>query len=361
MLEVLSAPMLSAVPHVVHQMWSGSGDIPPMCWCSSASWRRFAALNEWEYKMWRDADLRALVPQMLHPALWDIEFPEETDMERQRGVMRSCIARAEVLRLYGGLYVDCDLFWLGASIDSEAARKLAPTLQLLSYLAQSSVLVTAGHFQDDAFDLKSRPIKISQTPGTHGWQAGGMAAHYLNNAILAAGVNDSTLSLLLHHLPAFVKNALEQSAAINASIKGKRGKRSPVLEEWRITGPEALNRAVARSKAPILLLPTSWVYPYNPRQFPPPAMNTLASQAVTWGEALKIAPWHAFSRLWGSLTDTLGPQLVGNEPTGRKQCVWGPVNHTDLLSWRLVGHTARRKESVRLTNDHHDPRNNLKD
>jgi len=344
MLAWVSASTLVAIPRVIHQMWSGSGDIPPMCWCSSASWRRFAALNKWEYKMWRDSDLRALVPQMLHPALWDIEFSEETDMERQRGVMRSCIARAEVLRIYGGLYVDCDLFWLGASIDPEAARELAPTVELLSYLAQSSALVAAGHFQDDTLDLRSRPIKISQTPGTHGWQAGGMSAFYLNNAILAAGVNDSTLSLVLDHLPAFMRNALEQSASINASTKGR--KRSPILEEWRITGPEALNRAVARSKAPMLMLPTSWVYPYNPRQFPPPAMATLASQAVTWGEALKIAPWHAFSRLWGSLTDTLGPQLAGNEPTGRKQCVWGGDNRTDLLSWHLVGLNAQRKAAT---------------
>ena len=122
--------------------------------------------------MWRDDDLAALVPRMVTPRLWTEVFPRGTGLNQQRSYLRSSIARYEILRLHGGLYIDCDLFWLGASLPP---AEHAPTHALLSYLYnRAAPVITAPHFMPDAHDFEKNPIPILQPEGTHGVAAGGM-------------------------------------------------------------------------------------------------------------------------------------------------------------------------------------------
>ena len=67
---------------------------------------------------------------MVVPHLWNMSFPKHTQMESQRGLMRASLARYEILHALGGMYVDCDLIWLGALHQNHA-----PTNQLLAYMS----------------------------------------------------------------------------------------------------------------------------------------------------------------------------------------------------------------------------------
>ncbi|KAL3922620.1 MAG: hypothetical protein SGPRY_004496 [Prymnesium sp.] len=309
------------VPRALHQIWAGEGrELSPACWCSSASWRRFASLYGWEYKLWRQPDLDELQPRMIHPRLWRHEFPERTKMRGQRAIMQSCIARYEILRLFGGLYVDCDLFWLGAHA-SPVIGAHPITTAFLAQLERVPMLFAAADYHDDDF---KRPVPLVQPPHTHGPFAGLMTAFYFNNALLAAGVNDSTITLVLRHLPMLVASATSESERLNVSV-----------EEWRVTGPEAFNRGVARSPNPIVLLPNHWVYPYSPFGFPPPAMASVVNTGLTWGEIKKNGPWYGFAKLWGQLNQTLGSQLEGRQPTGEQQCTWSAKKAMIRNRWRL--------------------------
>ena len=195
-----------------------------MCWCSSSSWRSFAKVHGWEYKLWRDPELAELVPKMVTPALWMKPFPSVTEMNEQRGLMQSAIARYEVIRLYGGLYVDCDLFWLGANVNHQGH---APTMEFLSHIAaRPAPVVVVPHFMPDAHNYAKNPIPIFQPRGTHGHQMGGMFMYYLNNAVLGAPPRSPVLENLLEDLPALVNNTV-----------GRAEKHQTRIDEWRVTGP----------------------------------------------------------------------------------------------------------------------------
>ena len=121
--DTMSTKQPDSIPRAVHQVWFGP--ISPMCWCSSASWKAFSEHHGWAYRLWLDADLPVLRRNFTGAAasLWDRNEPHW--LKRQQGLVRASIFKLEVLRQYGGVYVDCDLSWLGAATSSSSA--IAPT------------------------------------------------------------------------------------------------------------------------------------------------------------------------------------------------------------------------------------------
>jgi hypothetical protein len=310
------------LPKVLHQIWSGD-PLPAMCWCSSRSWQRFAITRGWEYKLWRTADLTALVPRMVSPWLWTMQWPKATGMHKQIGIMRSCIARMEILRLYGGLYVDCDILWLGAARPDGSGH--TPTDRLLALLLEHSARLTiTTNSMRDSLNMTNSPIRVEDiglSPRGRLPSPLGMWQIYFNNAVLAAGPEDATVTLLLRALPHFVESAASQMKS---------------TQEWRITGPESLNRALTATDEPFQVIPMKWIYPYNHAIYPPPSMPDVASRAFTWGE---LKPWHAtklwhrleyiLSKTWHASRDQLAPHFRASEAAGL-QCFW------DGLDWSLV-------------------------
>jgi mannosyltransferase OCH1-like enzyme len=86
-------------PRVIHQIWLGPNPFP----AQAEAWRRSFAkfLPEWDYRLWTDADLPALEPEMICP---------ELVMDEKIGMgIRPDVLRYELLRLHGGLYLDFDM------------------------------------------------------------------------------------------------------------------------------------------------------------------------------------------------------------------------------------------------------------
>eukprot|EP00966_Prymnesium_polylepis_P037240 864629-Prymnesium_polylepis.1 len=187
---------------------------------------------------------------MVTSHLWDVTLAKGSRMEAQRGLMRASIARYEILRLFGGLYVDCDLIWLGAQ---RPRLEHAPTRKLLAHVDTAPPpVITTPHYMQNGLDVGRHPIPLTQPSGTEGVFAGGMTAMYLNNAFMAAPPDAPLIKALLKHLPNLVRHALKESRTQGIKI-----------EEWRVTGPEAWNRAFSASDDPVLMLPSRWIYPYK--------------------------------------------------------------------------------------------------
>ena len=83
------------IPKIIHQIWFGDPELKPVKWMES-----FKCLNpEYEYHLWTEENLPPLVNQRIF---------DQTDSYSQK----SDIARYEILKQYGGFYVDCDFVCL---------------------------------------------------------------------------------------------------------------------------------------------------------------------------------------------------------------------------------------------------------
>lgn len=91
------------VPKIAHRVWFPTGPedtIPPLY---EDYWRRFADLHPaWELKTWSDPE--ELYPFMQNRELFDA-FPRG---RRETFAFRADVARYEILRHVGGLYLDTD-------------------------------------------------------------------------------------------------------------------------------------------------------------------------------------------------------------------------------------------------------------
>ena len=83
------------IPRVLHHIWVGPRSVPGE-WI--AAWREMHPT--WEHRLWREADLAGL--EMVNRAAFD------AFMEAGTWHGASDIARVEILRKYGGVYVDID-------------------------------------------------------------------------------------------------------------------------------------------------------------------------------------------------------------------------------------------------------------
>jgi mannosyltransferase OCH1-like enzyme len=93
--------MASPIPKIIHAIWVGSG-LPERY---ARNLRRWQVLHpDWILHIWFDKDLNWLENQNLYGAAPSIVASDAI------GQFRSDVARYEVLRKYGGLYVDCDTY-----------------------------------------------------------------------------------------------------------------------------------------------------------------------------------------------------------------------------------------------------------
>ena len=90
------------IPPLVHSIWDDE-HVEKSCNMSGDSWRKFCARHGCEYKLWRRADIEGL-------ARFEYREHYEATVSPQG---RADIARLEILRNVGGLYLDCDLMWAG--------------------------------------------------------------------------------------------------------------------------------------------------------------------------------------------------------------------------------------------------------
>ena len=132
LLGITQADEVPAIPRKVHQLWFGK-KIENRCLCSSASWKRFAHLYGFEYKLWQRHDIDAIVLHFARQSLWNTSTHKF--MELHEGLYRTSIAKYEILRQFGGLFIDCDMFWLGATGESNKTK------EFLGYLGTSSTVM----------------------------------------------------------------------------------------------------------------------------------------------------------------------------------------------------------------------------
>mmetsp|Transcript_669 Transcript_669/g.1645 ORF Transcript_669/g.1645 Transcript_669/m.1645 type:complete len:651 (-) Transcript_669:85-2037(-) len=84
------------IPRIVHHIWLGSKNIPNRGeWMKT--WKRFLDAEGWTFRFWRDADCEQL----------DMVNRKAFENASNLGE-KSDIARYEILRQYGGVYVDID-------------------------------------------------------------------------------------------------------------------------------------------------------------------------------------------------------------------------------------------------------------
>jgi hypothetical protein len=108
------------IPRLVHFVWLGDRPLPTDVvegWC-----RQHPADEGWEVRVWREQDLAGVVPRFVRRVAFERLSQESTPPNYR---MLSDIARLELLRLYGGWYVDCDVVCLqslACTLSREAVR-----------------------------------------------------------------------------------------------------------------------------------------------------------------------------------------------------------------------------------------------
>ena len=147
-----TAPAGQEIPRIVHHMWKDR-DIPDHFRAWYESWRTHHP--QWEFRLWTDDDLRALIAE--HYAWFLPVYDGYTE-----GIKRADAARYFVLYHYGGLYAD---------LDYEALRPLDPLL------AGHSLVLTEeppAHVQDHAESLLHARMLcnalIASVPGHPFWR-----------------------------------------------------------------------------------------------------------------------------------------------------------------------------------------------
>lgn len=162
----------SVVPNVVHQIcWETlrKPDIEELsvpCWCSVASWRRFAIKHGWKYRLWKEKE----VEHLFHPSAW------RWLTSHRLHHMRAIVASYQLLYHHGGLIADSSLIWLGALL--AGGRTHLPTNQLLAAIARHSFVVLPPDQ-----DMPSMPMQI-----------------VAEASIMAAAPGHSALHQVLHHV-----------------------------------------------------------------------------------------------------------------------------------------------------------------
>jgi mannosyltransferase OCH1-like enzyme len=136
------------IPKIIHQIWLGPHD-PPTIWMDT--WKEnFCPKYAWEYRLWRDADV--LEFGLVNKKEFDggYTFQEKAD-----------IARYEILYRHGGIYLDCDMIWLGDDISTFVDLSASSFIGVQEY--PSKWLINIGHpFLSNGMFMVSKNNKILQ-------------------------------------------------------------------------------------------------------------------------------------------------------------------------------------------------------
>jgi len=210
------ADRINSIPKIIHQIWIGDKAEPPMQWIETWS-KDFVEQNPgYVHVLWRDEDLKIL--EMVNRDLYDAEptLPGKAD-----------IARYELLRRYGGVYIDADIVWLG--------KRLPETQQPFASRDETSAF--------DSFLAKTNPeAKIFVACEPHNvdnvgqWQKIGTSENdlkqtdcllYANSIIGASPENPHVLTIIKHIAATYAKRSAENPA-----------------QPWLTTGPFPMTEAL---------------------------------------------------------------------------------------------------------------------
>ena len=98
--------LMSAIPRLIHQIWIGPNPVPDRFLPYMESWSRHHP--GWTWKLWGEGDIQEVIPALRVSGAF---------VPGQNPALLSDILRVELLRLYGGLYVDCDFECLCPFLD----------------------------------------------------------------------------------------------------------------------------------------------------------------------------------------------------------------------------------------------------
>jgi inositol phosphorylceramide mannosyltransferase catalytic subunit len=91
------------IPKQIFQIWLGPFE-PPHEWMNT--WKDFCLKHGWNYKLWRDKDIELFGLQNKKAFDASVSYQQKSD-----------IARYEIIHRYGGLYMDCDMVYLGNNLE----------------------------------------------------------------------------------------------------------------------------------------------------------------------------------------------------------------------------------------------------
>jgi mannosyltransferase OCH1-like enzyme len=86
------------IPHRIHQIWVGDKQMPQECVAWVKGWKELHP--GWEHTLWTDREVNSLLPDLV--AIGDY-------ISAAHPAMRADILRYELLRLFGGIYLDVDV------------------------------------------------------------------------------------------------------------------------------------------------------------------------------------------------------------------------------------------------------------
>ena len=114
------------IPKIIHQIWIGKNKRPDI-WMNS--WKEeLKKKDDWEYKLWSESEIEKL--EMYNRDIYE----NETDY-----ACKADILRYEILKIYGGIYVDADVVLLNSKFfdlfsnnNNDLTFALEPNQKLLS-------------------------------------------------------------------------------------------------------------------------------------------------------------------------------------------------------------------------------------
>jgi len=165
---------------------------------------------------------------------------------------RSDIARYEILYSQGGLYIDCDLRWLGIDGFQGSPAEHIPTQQFISMIDNIQYLGISPHYMANSWDVDMNSRVF----------------FYFANGVLVSPIESPVLQMVISKLPNHVDKAL--SADIDM----------PFIQ----TGPELLNRIIAILGFPVTIIPPNWIFSHDPKNASDPDLESIAKFGVMWGE-----------------------------------------------------------------------------
>ncbi len=168
---IFTTPRARQIPRVFHQVWLGDRPFPAEAEAYREGWRRLHP--DWQWRLWTEADLPGLTSQ------WALQNAAHLSQ-------KSDIIRYEILRRYGGVYLDTDV---------ECRRNIEPLLQGVTAFAgreRGDILCgavlggIAGHPLFDAL-----VAGLPQSMRTHTLCIEQAGPHYLSR--VASGIPEVTI------------------------------------------------------------------------------------------------------------------------------------------------------------------------
>jgi hypothetical protein len=217
------------VPPLIHQIWDDEV-VENTCQISAQSWERFCEQYNCVYKLWRRSDLESLAPFVNREYYMSASNPQ----------MRADIARYEILNKHGGLYLDCDMIWVGKSRMSDT---------FVSMLNHAQLALTASNDITNAVGQSNLSLAVV----------------FFTNRVMATSpqhpVLVRTIEMVSQQLVAFTKEASEVEAKHGKNAK--QSKHAAKERPFHTTGPYILNQALQESgdSALMQVIPGKWIYP----------------------------------------------------------------------------------------------------